>query len=84
MGQPPRSCLVGALLLLGWLPTAATPAGTANYGYPLENPLAATIIGTPAAYRAQLPDRRGMRVRELRLSAGPRPVDQCTHSCPGK
>ena len=62
--------LIG-VLLLGWLPTIASPAGTGHYAYPLKNPLAATIIGTPAAYRAQLPDRRGMRVREMSLTVDP-------------
>lgn len=28
-------------------------ANTANYGYPLENPYAATIIGTPKDFKAE-------------------------------
>ncbi len=47
------------LLLLAGLPTRI-PA--AEYGYPINNPIEATILSTPPEYRAELPRR--IRVKE--------------------
>lgn len=41
------------LLLFSSVVTAS--ANTANYDYPLENPFAATILGTPKEFKAELP-----------------------------
>jgi len=66
LSQRLRSCPVRALLLFGWLPAIASPVATADYAYPLENARAATIIGTPAAYRTDFPGRRTIpRIRAL-------------------
>lgn len=49
-----RFIKIGITLLL--LNTSvAFASATANYGYPLENPYAATILGTPKEFRAELP-----------------------------
>jgi hypothetical protein len=46
--------------------------GVAPYDYPLKDPLAATIIGTPAAYRPELPTR--VPTQELALDSSVRPA----------
>ncbi len=45
----------GITLLLLHTSAVIASASTADYGYPLENPYAATILGTPKEYRAELP-----------------------------
>ncbi|HEX2477742.1 MAG TPA: alpha/beta hydrolase [Geminicoccaceae bacterium] len=41
-----------------------------DYGYPLTDPLAATVIGTPAEYQADLPETIPLRTRELLVFRG--------------
>ena len=49
-----RFIKIGIILLL--LNTSVVFASApANYGYPLENPYAATILGTPKEFKAELP-----------------------------
>lgn len=38
-----------------------------GYAYPIENPYAATVIGTPAEYQAELGKFRGFRVLKLKV-----------------
>ncbi len=45
---------IGIILLLANTTVVFASADT-NYGYPLENPYAATILGTPKEYKAELP-----------------------------
>lgn len=55
-------CLCFLLSLTVWM---LLPASAAAYDYPLENPYAATIIGTPAELKAELPKK--IREKELKL-----------------
>lgn len=55
-------CLCLLLSLTVWM---LLPASAAAYDYPLENPYAATIIGTPAELKAELPKK--IREKELKL-----------------
>ncbi len=41
-----------------------------EYGFPLEDPLAATVIGTPDAYRADLPVDIPLQTREIQVFRG--------------
>jgi len=50
--------LLGCLFILA----LSHPLPAAEYNYPLKNPIAATILGTPAKYRAKLPEK--IRVKE--------------------
>ena len=57
---------IGIILLL--LNTSVVFASaTANYGYPLENPYAATILGTPKEFRAELPKYDRIPYKEYTL-----------------
>ena len=38
------------------LALTATPAAASEYAYPFDDPLVATVVGTPSEYRARLPD----------------------------
>ena len=49
-----RFIKIGIILLL-MNTSVVFASATANYGYPLENPYAATILGTPKEFRAELP-----------------------------
>ncbi len=53
--------LVSALVVpaVGW-------AGSDVYVYPVESPYAATVVGTPIRYRAELPEK--IRVERLKLT----------------
>ena len=42
-------------------------SATTNYGYPLENPYAATILGTPKEFKAELPAFDRIPVKEYTL-----------------
>jgi pimeloyl-ACP methyl ester carboxylesterase len=50
--------LLGCLFILA----LALPAPAAEYQYPIKDPIAATILGTPEKYRAELPQK--IRVKE--------------------
>jgi len=52
-----------ALLITGLLCNYSLQAST--YGYPITDSYAATIIGTPAEYRAQLPEKVPLKVYTL-------------------
>ncbi len=52
--------LIAALLFL-WL-AGGSSGWAAEYGYPIKDPIAATILATPPQYRAKLPDK--IRVKE--------------------
>ena len=69
-----RFIKIGITLLLLNISVSAS-ASTANYGYPLENPYAATILGTPNGFKAELPrfDRIPSKDYTLEL-ADARPV----------
>jgi pimeloyl-ACP methyl ester carboxylesterase len=49
-----------------WL-LAAGPTAAADYAFPIEDPYLATVLGTPPAVRAPVPERIRVRVRSLRL-----------------
>lgn len=52
------SLLAGAWAVAGW----TTAHG---YGFPIEDPFLATVVGTPPAYRAELPKQLPLRERNL-------------------
>jgi acetyl esterase/lipase len=57
-----------ALLVLVLASVMAWPARAetdADYGYPFADPLQATVLGTPPAYRAELPEEVPSRVHRL-------------------
>ncbi len=58
--------IIITLLLLN-TSAAFASASTANYGYPLENPYAATILGTPMEYKAELPKYNRIPYKEYTL-----------------
>jgi pimeloyl-ACP methyl ester carboxylesterase len=41
-----------------------------DYGYPIADPLEATVIGTPPEYQAELPEDIPIRTREVRVLPG--------------
>ena len=49
-------------LVLAW----AAQADSETYRYPIQNPLAATIVGTPIEYRAAVPE--SIQRKQLELS----------------
>lgn len=55
---------LGSLLLLALASAVADRAGAQGYGFPIADALAATVVGTPPEYRADLPDI-SLREREL-------------------
>jgi predicted alpha/beta-fold hydrolase len=55
---------LGSLLLLALGSAVADRAGAQGYNFPLTDVLAATVVGTPPDYRADLPDI-SLREREL-------------------
>jgi len=58
------------LLLCALLCAPAPAAEVTPYGYPFEDPLEATVIGTPRPYRAELPEKIPVEVREVRVVRG--------------
>lgn len=60
---------VVCLLVSGWLAAPASAETVTPYGYPLTDPLEATVVGTPEAYRAELPTLP-YEVREVRPLPG--------------
>lgn len=59
---------IGIILLL--LNTSSVMAAvTENYGYPLQNPYAATILGTPEEFEAELPEYERLPVKEYTLKS---------------
>jgi len=55
-----------ACLALGWsLSACAVAAQPATGAYPIEDGLAATVVGTPADYKAELPANLDFEVRSL-------------------
>ena len=73
--MPPRShcrAVLLGLLVLAVAPAARAdepPSGcaTASYGYPIADPLLATVLGTPPALRAAVPDTIDVERRSLTL-----------------
>ncbi|MES1943459.1 putative serine protein kinase PrkA [Salinisphaera sp. PC39] len=65
-----RAAGIAATLLLACAPWAQADPG---YDYPLEDPLAATVVGTPEEFRAALPENLPLALREL-----PPPVERPT------
>jgi len=57
---------IGIILLLLNTSIASASAVT-NYGYPLENPYAATILGTPNGFKAELPRYNRIPYKEYTL-----------------
>ncbi len=55
----------GFLMLLALAFAVPATAGAQGYGFPIADPFAATIVGTPAAYRADLPQQVALQNREL-------------------
>ena len=53
------------LMLLALSFAVPAPAGAQGYDFPIADPYAATIVGTPPAYRADLPARVALQTREL-------------------
>ena len=55
------------LMCLALVLALAVPAGAGakDYDFPIADPFAATIVGTPPAWRADLPERVRLQVREL-------------------
>jgi hypothetical protein len=58
---------MNALLLAALCLLCATPAAAAEYGYPIRDPYLATVVGTPPALRAPLPERIRISERSLEL-----------------
>ncbi|OQY11970.1 MAG: alpha/beta hydrolase [Desulfobacteraceae bacterium 4572_19] len=56
--------IFGGLLLLFLSPTNST-ADTTPYGYPIKDPYAATVVGTPPKYQANLP--KNIRLKTMKL-----------------
>ena len=73
----------GALLLIAACQPAANPPfdttrltrGERDYDYPFVNPFAATVVGTPIGYKAELPERVISTRRSLTVFEGRRPPD---------
>lgn len=57
------------LLVLVAPAAGADEAGGASYAYPIENPYVATVIGTPPAERAPVPDKIDLDERTIVLFA---------------
>ncbi len=63
-------CRTAVLLLLLLLDSAIGLLGVTNaaaYDFPFENPLVATVVGTPSQYRADLPKHPPRQVLEITL-----------------
>ncbi|MDX2504093.1 MAG: alpha/beta hydrolase [Gammaproteobacteria bacterium] len=58
---------IGIVLLIFNTCLVTASANTANYAYPLENPYAATILGTPKEFKAELPDFQRIPSKEYTL-----------------
>lgn len=70
MRRPDRlATALAGLAMLGVASAAA--ADTPPYGYPIEDPWTATVVGTPAALRAELPDENEIPFRKRRLAVFP-------------
>ena len=72
--RPRRSTAFLGLLLLAVAPMAApadevptNASAAASYGYPIADPLLATVLGTPPALRAAVPDEIDLERRSLTL-----------------
>lgn len=59
------------LMLLALLLAGPALAADADYGYPIENPYAATVIGTPSELQPPRPAARDMRYRRIDLTVFP-------------
>lgn len=57
--------LCGFLLAVFTSLAGASVANVKNYGYPLTDRFAATVVGTPEAYQAKLPDHIPFKTRRL-------------------
>ncbi len=55
----------GLLMLLALSFAVPATADAQGYDFPLANPFAATIVGTPSAYRGDLPEQVALQDREL-------------------
>jgi hypothetical protein len=64
---------IATLSLCVLLAAPAPAVEITPYGYPFEDPLEATVIGTPRPYRAELPDKVPIEIKEVRVFRG-RPI----------
>jgi hypothetical protein len=67
--------LATILLALALLAPPASAERVTSYDYPFTDPLKATVLGTPAAFRAELPERVPSTVHDLLIYPG-RPVPE--------
>ena len=58
---------IGIILLLLNISLVTALANTSDYAYPLENPYAATILGTPGEFKAELPEFGRIPFKEYTL-----------------
>ncbi|WP_242671848.1 serine/threonine protein kinase [Stutzerimonas kirkiae] len=65
--MPLLLCISVLASMLLALPGHAADIRPEHYGYPLHNPFEATIAGTPAALRADLPDDDAIRQKDYSL-----------------
>lgn len=54
-------------VVMGLFVAPAGKAEVASYDYPISNPLAATVVGTPHSYQADLPKNIPVKDRELEV-----------------
>jgi ABC-type transporter lipoprotein component MlaA len=62
-----KSFMIVMMLVLHLLLPVVSQAQVKGYDYPLTNPLAATVVGTPNAYKADLPQDVPVEMRELEV-----------------
>ena len=63
----PKPVLIVLLVTLIFLYPGSGSAQGVNYDYPFTNPFAATVIGTPNAYKAELPQKIPVELWELEV-----------------
>ena len=57
--------IIAFLLVALW--SVAVWASTEDYGFPIDNPWLATVVGTPAELRAELPKKVPVRTRRITI-----------------
>ena len=55
------------VFLLAALWSATGWASTDDYGFPIDNAWVATVVGTPAEYRAELPEKVPVKTRRMKI-----------------
>ncbi|MBW1852102.1 MAG: alpha/beta hydrolase, partial [Deltaproteobacteria bacterium] len=58
------------LTLFGVVLASSSWASSGTYDYPLPNPYAATVIGTPTEYQMPLPEKIRLKMLELTVFEG--------------